>query len=350
MSIFKDTIDAMSAYKPPLEGRNPDQFTLLDFNERTIPVSQLIEQEIADYITSGRLQLYPNYGDITEQIADYAGVESQNLMITNGSDQGIDIIIRAMCNTDSEVIIPAPSFPMYTQSAEIEAATILRPTYTLSGGYPLEEVIATISERTRVIVVSNPNNPSGTSVGREAIVRLAKAAPHAAILVDECYFEYCQISVADLVETYSNILVTRTFSKTWGLPSLRIGYLIAAKENIEALLKVRGPYDINQIAVVALRAAFKHQDSVRGYIDEVMQQSKPRVENFLRENNIKFWPSSANFLWVFFKNSQLIEKALFDAGILVRPKQDANGEMGLRITLGTVEQTDHLLSVLAESV
>lgn len=346
MSIFKEHINRMSAYKPPLDGRDPKQHLLLDFNERTLPVSAAVEDALVAYIRDGRLQMYPAYGDIAEQIARYAKVEPDQVMITNGSDQGIDLVIRASCREGDEAIIPGPSFAMYLQCAKVENLDVHQPQYTREKGYPLQEVLGLINEKTRLITVANPNNPSGTILSREEIVVLAKAAPEAVILVDECYFEYCSVTVADLVAQYPNIVITRTFSKTWGIPSLRLGYIISARENILPLLNVRGPYDINQLAIVAIRAALANLDGVESYVDEVMQQSKPRLESYLDSKGIEFWPSGGNFLWVFFADPVSIEARLQAAGILVRPKMDGDGRLGLRITLGTLVQTEHLLAVL----
>lgn len=350
MSIFQPHIDLMSPYKPPLEGRDPERFTLLDFNERTVPVSDVIAKDIADWILSGRMQMYPSYGNIEQKIAAHCGVNAGNVMITNGSDQGIDLVIRACCGPVAEVIIPGPTFPMYGQSAAIENARVHQPQYSFEGGYPIAETLALVNENTKVIVVSNPNNPSGTAVSRDDIEVLAKAAPHTVILVDECYFEYCGITVVDLVEKYQNIIVTRTFSKTWGMPSLRIGYVVASEENIEALLKVRGPYDINQVAVVAIDSALSHQETIQSYIHEVMEVSKPMFESFLNEYGIRFWPSAANFIWAFFDSPAELEMVLREAGILVRPKADSDGRVGLRITLGTQAQTQALIDVLKVNV
>ncbi|WP_018415466.1 pyridoxal phosphate-dependent aminotransferase [Teredinibacter turnerae] len=346
MSIFKEHINRMSAYKPPLDGRDPKQHLLLDFNERTLPVSAAVEDALVAYIRDGRLQMYPAYGDIAEQIARYAKVEPDQVMITNGSDQGIDLVIRASCREGDEAIIPSPSFAMYLQCAKVENLDVHQPQYTREKGYPLQEVLGLINEKTRLITVANPNNPSGTILPREEIVTLAKAAPEAVILVDECYFEYCSVTVADLVAQYPNIVITRTFSKTWGIPSLRLGYIISARENILPLLNVRGPYDINQLAIVAIRAALANLDGVESYVDEVMQQSKPRLESYLDSKGIEFWPSGGNFLWVFVADPVSTEARLQAAGILVRPKMDGDGRLGLRITLGTLAQTEHLLAVL----
>jgi len=346
MSIFKQHIAAMSAYKPPLDGRDPKAHLLLDFNERTLPIAQVVQEALIAYIQSGRLQMYPAYGNIVEVIADYCGVKAEQLMITNGSDQGIDLIIRAACREGDEAIIPGPSFPIYSHCAKIENLRILEPQYTRENGFPTEQVLSLINAKTRLICFGNPNNPSGTVVQRADIVRILKAAPQAAVLVDECYYEYFGESVCDLVDTYPNLVVTRTFSKTWGMPSLRLGYIIACAGNIHALLNVRGPYDINQMAIVAIRAALAHPEYTDAYVAEVMRESKPMLEKFLELHGIDFWPSGANYLWAFPHDAERMNQALLAENILVRPKADASGRMGLRITLGTVDQTRRLINVL----
>lgn len=348
MSIFKQHIDKIGAYKPPLEGRDPQQHLLLDFNERVLPVSKAVEDALIDYIRAGRLQMYPSYGDITQVIAEYCKVKPEQLMITNGSDQGIDLIIRSACREGDEAIIPAPSFAMYGQCAKIENLQVYQPYYTREGGYPLEQVLSAINPKTRLICIANPNNPSGTVVAREAIQQIAKAAPQAVVLVDECYYEYFGETVCDLVDALPNLLITRTFSKTWGVPSLRMGYVIANAENILALLNVRGPYDINQLAVVATRAALAQPRYTLDYVSEVMTQAKPELEAFLGAKGIDFWPSGANYIWAFPANPEEVEVALRERGILVRPKADADGCMGLRITIGTLEQTRRLMALLQE--
>lgn len=350
MPIFKTHIAAMSAYKPPLEGRDPKRHLLLDFNERSVPVSEPIKQALINYINDGRMQMYPSYGDVVERIAGYAQVQPEQVMITNGSDQGIDLIIRSACREGDEIIIPGPSFAMYKQVALVEKLAISEPQYTREKGFPTDEVLKSVTDKTRVICIANPNNPSGTAVSREDIIAIAEAAPQAAILVDECYFEYCGVTVADLVDRYRNLVITRTFSKTWGLPSLRFGYVISAAENILALLNVRGPYDINQLAIVAVQAALDNPEYTQNYVREVMQESKPLFENFLDQHKIPYWPSGANFIWAFPNNPQAIDQALQAAGILVRPKADAEGRMGLRITLGTKEQMLRTIAVIEKAV
>ena len=346
MSLFKPQLYQMMAYQPPLEGRSAKKHLLFDFNERTLPVDPAIEKALIKYIRSGSLQKYPSYGDIVARIAKYAEVPATNLMITNGSDQGIDLAIRAACSSGDEAIIPAPSFAIYRQFAEVQNATIVEPLYTQEGGYPTSDVISLANSKTRLIVICNPNNPSGTGVPREDIERILNAAPEAVVLVDECYYEYFGESVVDLCDIYSNLVVTRTFSKTWGLSSLRLGFLISASENIEQLLKIRGPYDINQLAVVAVEAALENPDYTKNYVKEVMKKSKPALEKWCNGRKIDYWPSVANFLWLFPPQPQELSEFLESKNILVRPKKDAMGRLGLRINLGSMEQTEVLIKTL----
>ncbi|MGH1487233.1 MAG: pyridoxal phosphate-dependent aminotransferase [Cellvibrionaceae bacterium] len=347
MAILKSHLLSMSAYQPPLEGRNPNAYTLLDFNERTIPVSEPVVNALQDYIASGRLQQYPAYGDIVERLAAYVELPADHIMITNGSDQGIDLIFRAVSRDNAEAIIPGPSFAMYTQCAKVEAMALIEPQYTKEKGYPLAEVLAAITPNTAIIVVSNPNNPCGTLVSQQQILEIAKAAPNAAILVDECYYEYSQETIAPRLSELKNVFITRTFSKTWGIPSLRFGYIMAAPDYIRALCNVRGPYDINQLAIVAANAALDNPAYTEGYVKEVMEEAKPLLERWLDSQGIDYWPSFANYLWTFPDNAELLNTHLATAGFLVRPK--AYGEkIGLRVTVGTIDQMKQLIKIWAQ--
>ena len=347
MPLFQKHLYELDTYKPPLEGRSTSEQLLLDFNERTLPVSDHIKAALCEFVNSGPIQKYPEYAEIEAKIADYVGVETRQVMITNGSDQGIDVVARAALNSGDAAIIPAPSFAIYAQTAAVQNARIISPRYTLEQGFPTESVIDSITEATRLIVIPQPNNPCGTTVPIDDIRRISEAAPNAVILVDECYYEYSGLTVVDLVAEYSNLVVARTFSKTWGLPSLRFGFLVSSEDNICQLLKVRGPYDINQLAVVAVDAALAKPEYTKDYVEEVMHQSKPRLEAWLREKSIVFWPSGGNYLWAFPDQPEALASFLREKHIRVRPKKNAEGALGLRITLGTLSQTEQLISQIS---
>ena len=348
MSLIKSHIQQMKPYQPPIEGRNPGSCTLLDFNERTIGVPKALRKAIANYLESDVLQVYPAYGDFVECLEKHAGVKSGQLMITNGSDHGIELIVRSICDQGDEVIVPSPGFAMYYQSAQVQGARLLEPAYTLEKGFPTKEILELVGDKTRLIFIANPNNPTGTAVSQEEIIHILEKAPLAAVIVDECYFEYTKETVKDSLSQYSNLFVTRTFSKTWGLAAVRLGYILSDSVNVEHLLKIRGPYDMNQFAEVAVRAALEDSTYVQSYVDEVLTESKPLLENFLKKSGIPFWPSAANFIFTYPEDPLGVERFLRESGILVRPKKDAEGKLGLRIGLGTRQQTEQLVSKLSE--
>mmetsp|Transcript_140070 Transcript_140070/g.254704 ORF Transcript_140070/g.254704 Transcript_140070/m.254704 type:complete len:646 (-) Transcript_140070:44-1981(-) len=349
-SVLKPHLRVLEPYKPPLEGRDPSKHLLLDFNERTVPVPPHVTAALKAFIDGGTLQRYPFYSDLQAKIAAYAGVRPAECIFTNGSDQGIDLVVRCCCPQGSECIIPSPTFAMYEQAALTEGLVIKRPFFTREKGFPLEEVLAAVNPKTTLIVLSNPNNPTATEIPREAIMTLAQKAPQCAILVDECYYEFMEpeTSVANEVARFPNLFVTRTFSKTWGLPSLRLGYVLSAEANIAALGAVRGPYDVNQLAAVAVQAALQDSKYMKDFVEEHNKRAKPKFEKFLHSRGIVFWPSSANYIFCYFAEPAKLEASLRERHILVRPKKDAEGVCGLRVTIGTEEQTDRLISTLEE--
>uniref|UniRef100_A0A7S4BZX8 histidinol-phosphate transaminase n=1 Tax=Chrysotila carterae TaxID=13221 RepID=A0A7S4BZX8_CHRCT len=349
-SVLKPHLRELAPYKPPLDGRSPDQHILLDFNERTIPVPEHIPAAITKHMATKGLQCYPAYGDLNENIAEYAGVPADQCMFTNGSDQGIDLIIRACCASGTEAIIPAPTFAMYEQAALTENLVIKRPFFTRERGFPTDEVIAAVNDKTSLIVLSNPNNPTGTPIAKADMVKIALFAPNCAILIDECYYEFMppESSMKNELARLPNVFVTRTFSKTWGIPSLRLGYLLSAEHNIRALCSVRGPYDVNQLSVVAVRAAMSAPQYVFDYVKEHNTIARPAFERYLDKKGIVYWPSSANYIFCYFPEPMELEAKLRARGILVRPKKDADGVTGLRVSIGTAAQTDQLISTLEQ--
>lgn len=335
----------MKQYNPPLSGRRKFSGILLDFNERTSPPSPKIQQALQDFLNADKLQLYPEYGGLERKLAKYVGVNTDQIMITNGSDQGIDLIFRTFTEFCDTVIIPTPSFAMFYQCAQIIGNKILRPLYKKGDlSFPLDELLKMIRKPVKLIVICNPNNPTGTIVSTGDIEKIAKKAQNAIILVDEAYFEFSGVTAIPLIKKYPNIIVTRTLSKAFGLPSLRIGYIVASKTFINELSKVQGPYDINMMAYTAAFAAFDDQKGMQKYVNEVMNKAKPRVEDFFTKNNITFYPSSGNFL-LFKPDQKTTEKKLKENGFLLRPQDKPNIENTLRLSIGTVNQMKQFINV-----
>ncbi|MBD3183393.1 aminotransferase class I/II-fold pyridoxal phosphate-dependent enzyme [Candidatus Poribacteria bacterium] len=351
MPLFRDVIRKMKPYKPPLEGRSDRDYTLLDFNERTIGTSPEVKEALKNFIDDDRLQVYPEYGTVEREIAGYAEIKDSHVIITNGGDQGIDIICRAHLSNGDKVIIPFPGFAMHYQSAGIQGAEFIEPVYnSKDGSFPLDKVIDLIKhqERIRLVILCNPNNPLGTPIEIDDVKLILEEAKgrDIPVLHDEAYFEFSGITCKDFIDKYDNLYIIRTFSKAFGLVATRVGYVISQDSNLEELLKIRGPYDVNMFAKVAVLAALKDRGYMEDYVNEVMKVSKPKLEGYLKNKGVKFFPSKANFLFLPVDNSEAIIDGLKDQGILVRPKQDPDGHKRVRVGVGTSEDTDALIRAL----
>lgn len=348
--MIKARIQKMTHYKPPLEGRSFKDYLLLDFNERTIPPSQKVKDALKKFIDSDKLQVYPEYGDLEAKIAEYAGVKNGQTVVTNGGDQGIDVICRAHLGEGDKAIIPFPAFAMHYQSAKIQGAEILEPRYKENGEFPMEEVFSLISvqPQLRLIILCNPNNPTGiaTSISDVEKILIKAKEKDIAVLHDEAYFEFSGLTCKDLIEKYDNLYIIRTFAKAFGLVASRAGYIISRENNIQELSKIRGPYDVNMFAKTAILAALEDIKYVKDYVKEVMEKSKPKLEEFLKTKGINFLPSSANFLLLKMENPEKVINGLKEKGILVRPKEWPDGANAIRVSIGTLKDTERFIKSL----
>ncbi len=323
-------IQNMKPYQPPINGRAGYDGLLLDFNERT---------------TGPDERLYPEYFDLNQSIARYAGVKNDQVMVTNGTDQAIDVIMRTFSDRGDSVIIPEPNFAMYGQYARINGNRIVSPRYKKDNlAFPLKDVIGMIDDTTKLVVISNPNNPTGTLVSLEDIAKIARKAKQAIVYVDEAYYEFSGVTAAKLIDEYPNIVVSRTFSKAFGLAGLRIGYVLAQQQYIAEMLKVRGPYDVNQTACRAAAAALKNVKGVQYYSRGVMKEAKPLVEQFFTEQGIPFYPSAGNFILFKPQNPQETVETLRQNGIALRPQDKPNIEGTVRVTIGTKQQMEEFMN------
>ncbi len=352
-NLALERIQKMKPYTPPLNGRAAYKGSLLDFNERTQPPTNKVIKELMRFVRDGRLQIYPEYDGLERRIAEYAGVNIDQIMITNGSDQGIDIIFRTFSEKGDRVMIPGPTFAMFHQCAQVLGVDIISPNYGKEDfSFPLEKMLDSIDDTVKLIVICNPNNPTGTLVEIAAIEKIAGKAKNAIVYLDEAYFEFSKITAVPLIENYPNIVITRTFSKAFGLASLRFGYVIATREHIAEMLKVRGPYDVNMVAGCAVGAALDDRENLEKYTSEVMNEAKPLVESFFTEHEIPFYPSAANF--ILFKPDQpgKIYRKLVENGVRVRPQSQKNLNGMLRVSIGTVNQMKKFITayenILAE--
>ncbi len=344
----------MKTYNPPIEGRRSYKGVLCDFNERTTPVSSAVRLALRVFVKKNQLQVYPEYGDeLQRQIAAYARVPAEQVMITNGSDQGIDLIFRTFTGASDTVCIPSPSFAMFYQCAGIMGNKILEPAYELPNlAYPMNTVMNAVGKGAKLVIICNPNNPTGTLLPLKDIEQIVKkaAGKKCMVYIDEAYYEFSQVTAAPLVKKYPNLIITRTFSKAFGLAALRIGYVLSQKQNISEMQKVLGPYDINMPACRAASAALNDVASTRAYASEVMTRAKRLIEDFFRKQKITFYPSGANFILFKPNNVQKTYNTLREAGILTRPRSGQNIEGTLRLSIGTVAQMKKFIRIFRKKI
>jgi histidinol-phosphate aminotransferase len=340
-------IQALAQNRERLASAGSSDDLLLDFNERTRGPSMNARRALRRFLADNRLHVYPQYANLPEELAGYTGASPDQIMITNGASQGIDLVFRAFTNAGDRVIIPSPSFVMLYRYAQIAGTEIILPSYgRADGSFPHDPLLEALDSKVKLIVICNPNNPTGTSVAPEYIARVAQAAPHAVVLVDEAYFEFCGVTAVPLIQAHPNIVVVRTFSKAFGLAALRIGYVVAAPQHIVVMRKACCPYDVNMAACVAAAAALGDAEDLARYVKEVMVKAKPMVERFLTEQHIPFYPSSANFVLFKPKGSEDLAVKLRQNGIVVCQLSSPGHEGMIRVTIGSVKQMRRFIDVM----
>lgn len=342
----RDAVRAMAPYTPPTGERGGK--IRLDFNENTVGCSPGVVAAL-QRITADQLTLYPEYGRVTGALARFFNVDPDEFTLTNGTDEAIQLLVNTFVDRDEEILLMRPSYAMYRFYGELAAAAIREMEYEVdeSGdfGFPLDRLLAAIRPGTRAILISNPNNPTGGSIGHEEIRAILKAAPHAAVLIDEAYFEFFGVTVLDWIREYPNLFVSRTFSKAYGMAGLRCGCLFSAAANMNWIHKAQSPYSVNMVAAIAACAAVEDAKYRTNYVAEVVQAREVAWEG-LRRLGVRCFRTSANFI-LFHAGKRAIEirDALRDRGVLVR---DRSYEVPgcVRVTIGTREQVARFLTEL----
>lgn len=343
-------IKEMTPYTPPLNGRLEFSGDLLDFNERVITPSKKVTAALVAFFKKGKIQRYPEYSDLQKKISKYAKVSVSQIMITNGSDHGIDVIFRTFVEKNDTIVMPVPTFPMFMQYAQMIGCRVLTVPYEkLDFEFPSVQIIQLLKDKKpKLVVVCNPNNPTGTVISLKDIIAIVQKVPDSIFMIDEAYFEFSGVSATALLKKFPNVVIVRTFSKAFGLASLRIGYVIASKQHIEELMKVRGPYAVNMAAHVAANAALDDVDDMKTYVQEVMIKAKPLIETFFKKNGIPFYKSGANFILFKPKNKQEVYEHFRKNDILVRPQRALEIEDMLRVSIGTVKQMKRFIKVYSQ--
>ena len=249
-----------------------------------------------------------------------------------------------MLESGEEAAMVQPGFQMYNQTAGTLGCKLNGPQFPADFHFPHQELKESVNTKTRLIVLINPNNPTGTSVSLEQIEDLLKSFPDIPVLVDEAYYEFTGETCVSLLSSYPNLIVIRTFSKALALPSLRLGYVIASSDFILELQKIRGPYDVNVVAVLAAREQLNNPEHWQKMVRHLMDESKPAIEKYFDEKQVRYFSSKANFMLVEPSDVQKACKFLMENKILVRQMRSPI-EHTFRMSLRTMPEMQRFMDV-----
>lgn len=335
--------------------------TRLCFNENPMGMSPLAQQAIVDM--AGRADRYPDtfIYELREKIAAkerargvVAAVTRENVFVSNGSDEMINLLGKTFLSSGDEAIIADPTFPQFETTIISMGAKAVKVPVDSAFQHDLAAMAAAITAKTKMIFLCNPNNPTGTYLGKEAIrAFLAQVPEHILVVMDVAYCEYAEGEANydqgdDYVLKQKNLIVLRTFSKVYSLAGLRIGYAIGPMEILAQMQKVREPFNVNIIAQAAAAAALDDADHVAKTLAN-NQQGKAYLYQAFTAMGLSYVPTAANFILVQIGvPSKEAEKALLDLGVAVKAGASYGLEGYLRVTVGKPEDNEKFIAALKQ--
>jgi len=307
----------------------------LDSNEATIGPSPRVIGKIIQYIQEGPINWYPDVDsvDLRDSISHYTQIPTEYILTFNGSDHALETIARAYLNIDDEVIYFQPTYDHFRVYAESCDAVLVPVDENIADNF-ISKIETAITSKTKIIYLVNPNNPTGAIIAHEQIQQAVIKYPQVVFVIDEAYFEFCDLTVADLVIDNPNLMVTRSFSKAFGLAALRCGYLIAHPSALQQISKIRVGKNINGIAQVAATAALEDIDYMKRYVEDVNTAKQWTIQQ-LQSKNVQVKTTPANFILIKVKEPIKILNYLESQNIYIRDRSMIPQLKGfIRLTIG----------------
>ena len=330
----------------------PDCPVKLNQNECPFDVPAELKQEIVDEALASNWGRYPGFvpGEVKAAIGKRHGLGPEHILIGNGSNELIQAIFQATVSTGDTVVLPAPTFTLYALMGRVAGADIR--TVHLAGDLSFD--VDRLEDESahpdiRLVVLCSPNNPTGSMITPEDTARIA-AATSGLVVVDEAYFEFGGVSCIELLDRHPNLVITRTFSKALGAAGLRLGYLVADPAVAREIEKVKLPYNVNIISLMAAKKLIAQEALIAERVS-LIRSERQRVFEGLRDlPGIQPYPSHANF--VLFEVERPVAEifhGFIDRGVLIRDvSRYPMLERGMRVTIGLPEENDAFLAALKE--
>ena len=319
----------------------------LDWNESTIAPSPRVREALAGLLAGGHpLNWYPEQRNqkLMSALSAYTGLDAESILVTNGSDDALELVCKTFLNNDDEVIVPSPTYTHFLVFAGAMGAKLIRVYNDEPMSPNLKMILQALTYDSKLLYLVNPNNPTGVMYTEEQIRLILETAPHTVVIVDEAYYEFAGTSMAHLVNEYENLVVTRTFSKSFGIAGLRIGYLLASPRLVVELTRLHNPKSVNLFAQVAAEAALSDLEYLHRYVDQVTQ-SKRILVDFLRSRGVHALETPANYVLVRVHDTRRFCQLLEDENVYVHDRNEIPQMKGfIRMSVGTVEQTHEIIA------
>lgn len=291
----------------------------------------------------------PHQSELKKKIGELKGISPTKIFLGNGSDEPIDLLIRAFCNPGKDtIIITPPTYGMYEVSANINDAGVKKVPLTTDFELDLEGMLEAIEPGIKLIFLCSPNNPTGNSLNEEHIIHILKKF-QGLVVVDEAYIDFSnKSSLLSKIDVFSNLVVLQTFSKAWGLAALRLGLAFATEEIISVLNMIKPPYNISGATQELALQAIEHHEHMKQMLAESGAQKEYLISRLPEVSGvIKIYPSDANFLLVKMNQAHEVYQKLTERKVIVRDRSRIElCEDCLRITVGTHEENDRLIHEL----
>jgi histidinol-phosphate aminotransferase len=317
----------------------------LDANENSL--GSVVESDVND------LNRYPDPHQklLRNILSEYLRIDMAKLIFGVGSDQIIDLVIRVFCEPGvSNVIIPQPTYGVFKVACNINNVEVRECKLDSDFDIDIESILKLVNNQTRIIFLCSPNNPTGNLFGEEKVKLLADIF-NGIIFIDEAYIEFSRKkSFLSELDKYKNIIISRTFSKAWGLAGVRCGYCLADEFIIRLLFKVKDPYSISRPTEHVILQALKNSERKEKYVSKILQEKEKLISQLkLFDFILKIFPSNANFILVKMKNADEVYNHLNQKAIRVRMRKDDERLVDcLRITVGNSKENDLLINALEE--
>lgn len=343
----RESIAALDPYRSPILSR---EGLSLDLNENLAGCSPRVLARLRTLATED-VARYPRREIGERLLANFLGVDPEQLLLTNGVDETLGLLFSTYLREGAELMLSDPTFVMYPIFGRAFGAQLVCVPAGEDFAFPATGILSRISPRTQVIAIANPNNPTGTVAAQADLLRIAEAAPDAAVLIDEAYFDFYGETVLGKLPCHQNLFIARTFSKAYGLAGLRLGALIGPPEQIGFIRRVCSPFNVNAAVLACLEEALGDQNFVHEYVAQV-KYGRDEIAKLCQELGLQHWPSSANFVLVRVgKSAGAFVEAMQCRGIMIRDSSASPGCEGcVRITVPAAQQMNGVLEAMRQAL